>query len=84
MSRPDEPDAVTLAIAGAVQRRLLGGLDVAVLPGVVAVRVHATGALTTGVVVEMAGGTNRFYLLRLVAFTPARPQTGRPARQGRA
>ena len=71
MSLPDEPDAVTLAIAGAVQRRLLGGLDLPALPGVVAVRVHATGALATGIVAETGEG-NRFFLVRVVEFNHPR------------
>jgi hypothetical protein len=62
----DEPDAVTLAIAGAVQRRLLGGLDVPAMPGVV-VRVHATGAMSTGIVAETGQG-NRWFLVRVVEF----------------
>jgi hypothetical protein len=64
---PDEPDAVALAIAGAVQRRLLGGLGLPALPGVAAVRVHATGALATGIVAETGRG-NRYFLVRVVEF----------------
>ena len=68
MSRPGN-DPVTLAIGQAVQRHVLGGLDLPALPeGVTGMEAHAVGELDTGLVVTTAEG-NRYFLVRVAEFT---------------
>ncbi len=68
MSRPGG-DPVTLAIGQAVQRYVLGGLDLPALPeGVTGMEAHAVGELDTGLVVTTAEG-NRYFLVRVAEFT---------------
>ena len=69
MARPDN-DAVTLAIGQAVQRHVLGGLDLPALPeGVTGMEAHAVGELETGLVVTTADRGNRYFLVRVAEFT---------------
>ena len=69
MSRPGN-DAVTLAIGQAVQRFVLGGLDLPALPeGVTGMEAHAVGELDTGLVVTMADQGVRYFLVRVSEFT---------------
>ena len=69
MSRPGN-DPVALAIGQAVQRYVLGGLDLPVLPeGVTGIEAHAVGELDTGLVVTTAAGATRYFLVRVSEFT---------------
>ena len=68
MSRPGN-DPVTLAIGQAVQRYVLGGLDLPALPeGVTGMEAHAVGELDTGLVVTTADRGNRYFLVRVSEF----------------
>ena len=68
MSRPGN-DPVTLAIGQAVQRYVLGGLDLPVLPEGVTVEAHAVGELDTGIAVTTADRGVRYFLVRVSEFT---------------
>ena len=69
MSRPGD-DPVTLAIGRAVQRFVLGGLDLPALPeGVTGIEAHPVGELDTGLVVTTAAGATRYFLVRVSEFT---------------
>ena len=61
---------MTLAIGQAVQRYVLGGLDLPALPeGVTGMEAHAVGELDTGLVVTMADQGVRYFLVRVSEFT---------------
>ncbi len=67
MSRPGN-DPVALAIGQAVQRYVLGGLDLPALPEVTGVEAHAVGELDTGIAVTTADRGVRYFLVRVSEF----------------